>query len=81
MLLANLASHQCGLPKKMALELFKPFILVTLEAQGLATTIKRLRKWLSVKRPEVWDILAEVIRAPSPVEPCANTSPFGYPSV
>ncbi|HRJ11805.1 MAG TPA: DNA-directed RNA polymerase subunit beta' [Alphaproteobacteria bacterium] len=54
--------HQCGLPKKMALELFKPFIYHKLEIYGLATTIKAAKKMVEKERPEVWDILEEVIR-------------------
>ncbi|MFW5426591.1 MAG: DNA-directed RNA polymerase subunit beta', partial [Methylophagaceae bacterium] len=54
--------HQCGLPKKMALELFKPFIYGKLERQGLATTIKAAKKMVEREGPEVWDILADVIR-------------------
>ena len=54
--------HQCGLPKKMALELFKPFIFGKLERQGLATTIKAAKKMVERETAEVWDILAEVIR-------------------
>ncbi len=58
----SLRLHQCGLPKKMALELFKPFIFGKLEARGLATTIKAAKKMVERETPEVWDILAEVIR-------------------
>lgn len=58
----TLRLHQCGLPKKMALELFKPFIFGQLEAKGLATTIKAAKKMVEKETPEVWDILAEVIR-------------------
>ena len=58
----TLRLHQCGLPKKMALELFKPFIFGKLEAKGLATTIKAAKKMVEKETPEVWDILAEVIR-------------------
>jgi DNA-directed RNA polymerase subunit beta' len=58
----TLKLHQCGLPKKMALELFKPFIFGKLEARGLATTIKAAKKMVERETPEVWDILAEVIR-------------------
>lgn len=58
----TLRLHQCGLPKKMALELFKPFIFAKLEARGLATTIKAAKKMVERELPEVWDILAEVIR-------------------
>lgn len=54
--------HQCGLPKKMALELFKPFIYSKLELYGHATTIKSAKKMVEMERPEVWDILEEVIR-------------------
>ncbi len=54
--------HQCGLPKKMALELFKPFIYGKLERKGLATTIKAAKKMVEREGPEVWDILEEVIR-------------------
>ncbi|MFM2483430.1 DNA-directed RNA polymerase subunit beta' [Celerinatantimonas sp. YJH-8] len=54
--------HQCGLPKKMALELFKPFIYGKLEARGLATTIKAAKKMVEREGGEVWDILEEVIR-------------------
>ncbi len=58
----TLKLHQCGLPKKMALELFKPFIFSKLEHRGLATTIKAAKKMVERETPEVWDILAEVIR-------------------
>lgn len=54
--------HQCGLPKKMALELFKPFIYGKLEARGLATTIKAAKKMVEREEAVVWDILDEVIR-------------------
>jgi DNA-directed RNA polymerase subunit beta' len=58
----ELKLHQCGLPKKMALELFKPFIYNKLEERGLVTTIKSAKKLVEKERPEVWDILDEVIR-------------------
>jgi len=58
----ELKLHQCGLPKKMALELFKPFIYSKLELYGMATTIKAAKRMLENERPEVWDILEEVIR-------------------
>ena len=58
----TLLLHQCGLPKKMALELFKPFIYAKLELYGMATTIKAAKRMLEKERPEVWDILEEVIR-------------------
>ena len=58
----QLKLHQCGLPKKMALELFKPFIFSRLEAMGLATTIKASKRMVDAEEPVVWDILEEVIR-------------------
>jgi DNA-directed RNA polymerase subunit beta' len=58
----QLKLHQCGLPKKMALELFKPFILRKLEERGLASSIKSAKKMVEKERPEVWDILEEVIK-------------------
>ncbi|HAS17287.1 MAG TPA: DNA-directed RNA polymerase subunit beta', partial [Nitrospiraceae bacterium] len=58
----ELKLHQCGLPKKMALELFKPFIFHRLEEKGFATTIKSAKKMVEKERPEVWDILEEVTR-------------------
>ncbi|MFC0283663.1 DNA-directed RNA polymerase subunit beta' [Camelimonas abortus] len=54
--------HQCGLPKKMALELFKPFIYARLDAKGYASTVKQAKKLVEKEKPEVWDILDEVIR-------------------
>ena len=58
----ELKLHQCGLPKKMALELFKPFIYARLQAQGQAATVKQAKKLVEKEKPEVWDILDEVIR-------------------
>lgn len=58
----TLRLHQCGLPKKMALELFKPFIFAKLQASGQATTIKAAKKMVERETPEVWDVLANVIR-------------------
>ena len=58
----ELKMHQCGIPTKMALELFKPFIYAKLELYGLATTIKAAKRMVEKERPEVWDILEEVIR-------------------
>ena len=58
----QLKLHQCGLPKLMALELFKPFIFNRLEIMGLATTIKQAKKMVEMQEPVVWDILEEVIR-------------------
>src|SRR5213083_669690 len=59
---SELKLHQCGLPKKMALELFKPFIYSRLDAKGLSTTVKQAKKLVEKEKPEVWDILDEVIR-------------------
>ena len=58
----TLKLHQCGLPKKMALELFKPFVFGKLQLRGLATTIKAAKRLVEREGPEVWDILEEVIR-------------------
>ncbi len=58
----NLRLHQCGLPKKMALELFKPFIYNKLEEKGYVTTIKAAKKMVEKETPEVWDTLDEVVR-------------------
>lgn len=58
----DLLLHQCGLPKRMALELFKPFIYAKLEQYGMASTIKAAKKMVEKEKPEVWDILSEVIR-------------------
>jgi DNA-directed RNA polymerase subunit beta' len=58
----DLKLHECGLPKKMALELFKPFIYQRLDAKGLSSTVKQSKKLVEKERPEVWDILDEVIR-------------------
>jgi DNA-directed RNA polymerase subunit beta' len=58
----NLRLHQCGLPKKMALELFKPFVYHRLEAKGLVSTVKSAKKLVEKESPEVWDTLDEVVR-------------------
>ncbi len=58
----ELRLHQCGLPKKMALELFKPFIYNKLEERGIVSTIKAAKEMVELERPEVWDILEEVIK-------------------
>lgn len=58
----NLKLHQCGLPKKMALELFKPFVYNKLEERGLSTTIKQAKKLVEQETVEVWDILADVVK-------------------
>src|SRR5205814_8807722 len=58
----TLRLHECGLPTKMRLELFKPFIFAKLQRRGLATTIKAAKKLVEREEPQVWDILEEVIR-------------------
>jgi DNA-directed RNA polymerase subunit beta' len=58
----NLRLHQCGLPKQMALELFKPFIYHRLEEKGIVTNVKSAKKWAERKSPEVWDTLDEVVK-------------------
>ena len=58
----ELKLHQCGLPKKMALELFKPFIYHRLEQTGHCTTIKQAKEMVEMQEPIVWDILEEVIK-------------------
>lgn len=58
----ELKLHQCGLPKRMALELFRPFVYARLERYGLASTLKAAKRMVEKERPEVWDILEEVIR-------------------
>ena len=78
----QLKLHQCGLPKKMALELFKPFIFNKLEVMGLATTIKAAKRMVEQEVPEVWDILEEVIREhPVHAEPRADAASPGHPGV
>ncbi|MFO7932419.1 MAG: DNA-directed RNA polymerase subunit beta' [Desulfosalsimonas sp.] len=58
----NLRLHQCGIPKEMALELFKPFIYHRLEQKGIVTTVKSAKKWVEKRTPEVWDTLDEVVK-------------------
>ena len=58
----ELKLHQCGLPKRMALELFKPFIYAKLEEQGKAATIKNAKKLVEKETPEVWDILSGSVK-------------------
>jgi DNA-directed RNA polymerase subunit beta' len=58
----NLRLHQCGIPKLMALELFKPFIYHRLEKKGIVTNVKSAKKWVEMKSPEVWDTLDEVVK-------------------
>ena len=78
----ELKLHQCGLPKKMALELFKPFIYSKLEKYGHATTIKAAKRMVEKERPEVWDILEEVIREhPVMLNRAPTLAPPGHPGV
>ncbi len=78
----ELKLHQCGLPKKMALELFKPFIYSKLEKGGLVTTIKSAKEMVEQQGPEVWDILEEVIqRAPGAAQPRPHAAPPGHPGL
>ena len=78
----ELRLHQCGLPKKMALELFKPFIYNKLEERGHVTTIKSAKKMVEKERSEVWDILDEVIREhPVLLNRAPTLAPFGNPGL
>ena len=78
----ELKLHQCGLPKKMALELFKPFIYARLDAKGYSSTVKQAKKLVEKEKPEVWDILDEVIREhPVLLEPRADAAPPRHPGV
>ena len=78
----ELKLHQCGLPKKMALELFKPFIYNKLEERGLVATIKQAKEMVEQQRPEVWDVLEEVIREhPVLLNRAPDASPSGHPGV
>ena len=78
----ELKLHQCGLPKKMALELFKPFVYSKLELYGMAQTIKAAKRMVEKERPEVWDILEQVIREhPVLLEPGADPAPPRHPGV
>ena len=78
----ELKLHQCGLPKRMALELFKPFVMHALVARGLAHNIKSAKRIVERARPEVWDVLDEVIHdAPGAAEPRADAAPPRHPGV
>jgi DNA-directed RNA polymerase subunit beta' len=78
----ELKLHQCGLPKAMALELFKPFIIHKLVEKGIAETVKRAKKIVEKESPEVYEILEEIIRDhPVLPEPRAYSSPTGNPGV
>ena len=74
--------HQCGLPKKMALELFKPFIYSELEKRGHATTIKSAKKMVEREELVVWDILSEVVREyPILLNRAPTLHPSGHPGL
>ncbi len=78
----DLRLNQCGLPKKMALELFKPFIYHRLEQRGHCTTIKQAKELVEQQDPVVWDILEEVIKDhPISAQPRAHAAPFGHSGV
>jgi DNA-directed RNA polymerase subunit beta' len=78
----ELKLHQCGLPKKMALELFKPFIYHRLEQTGHCTTIKQAKEMVEMQEPIVWDILEEVIKDhPGPAQPRPDPPPPRHPGV
>jgi DNA-directed RNA polymerase subunit beta' len=78
----TLKLHQCGLPKKMALELFKPFIFSKLQLRGEASTIKAAKRLVEREGPEVWDILEEVIREhPGDAQPRADAAPPRHPGL
>ncbi len=78
----TLKLHQCGLPKKMALELFKPFIFAKLQLRGEATTIKAAKRLVEREGPEVWDILEDVIREhPVMLNRAPTLHRLGYPGV
>ena len=73
----DLRLHQCGLPKKMALELFKPFVYYRLEQKGLVSTVKSAKKMVEREIPEVWDTLDEVVREYPVFKPCSNVHRLG----
>ena len=78
----ELKLHQCGLPKAMALELFKPFIIHKLVEKGIAETVKRAKKIVERETPEVFEILEEIIQDhPVLLEPRADAPPPGHPGV
>ncbi len=77
----DLRLHQCGLPKKMALELFKPFIYNKLETKGLVTTIKGAKKMVERETPEVWDTLSSGARVPHPAQRAPHPAPPGHPGL
>ena len=74
----DLRLHQCGLPKRMALELFKPFIFNKLEERGYVTTIKSAKKLVEKETPKVWDILEDVVKDNDPAQPGPYSAQVGY---
>ena len=78
----NLKMYQCGLPKEMAIELFKPFVMKELVERGLAHNIKSAKRKIERLHSEVWDVLEEVIKEhPVLTKPCTDTSPTWYSSI
>ena len=74
----ELKMYQCGLPKEMALELFKPFVMKDLVEKGVANNIKSARKMVERAKPEVWDSLETVIKGHRAAEPCTYPAPSGH---
>ena len=71
--------YQCGLPKEMALELFKPFVMKKLVSEGYAHNIKAAKRMVERVKPEVWDVLEDVIQGPSrAAQPRAHAAPPGH---
>ena len=78
----NLKMYQCGLPKEMAIELFKPFVMKELVERGLAHNIKSAKRKIERLHSEVWDVLEEVIKEhPVLIKPCTDTSPTWNSSI
>ena len=78
----TLKLHQCGLPKLMALELFKPFVMKRLVDLELSQNIKSAKRMVERRRPQVWDVLEDVIKEhPVLLEPCANAAPSRHPGL
>ncbi len=74
--------YQCGVPKEMAIELFKPFVMKELVSRGLAHNIKSAKRMVERTKPEVWDVLEDVIKGASCTsKPCAYTSQTWYSSI
>ena len=78
----ELKIYQCGLPKEMAIELFKPFVMKELVANGLAHNIKSAKKMVEKLQPEVWDVLEDVIKEhPGYVKPCPYLTSSWYSGI